>query len=336
MVVSEGLYTNLRSRYAEAKLAEASATPDISVLDTAVVPLRPTKNTATMLILMAIVAGLGAAGGLALLLDKFDGKFRYSHQAISELGLVIASAVPRSPKQGASAKHPELLVQFLESFRTLRMHITHSIRGDRVRIAVTSAASGDGKSLISSNLALSYAEAGLRTVLIDGDTRRGSLHKTFGLKGKGGLTEYLLGKLPESQLVKHTSHDNLFLVSCGQRNGHNPELLTSTRLKTLIDHLAESFDAVVVDTPPLAAGIDAYALSAATGNVLMILRMGHTQRRLASAKLSLLDRLPVYVIGSVLNDVPTYGDFQYYTAYSEGYATDDAWSTRHLVEIAAR
>ena len=336
VVVSEGLYTNLRSRYAEAKLAEASATPDISVLDTAVVPLTPTKNTASMIILMAIVAGLGAAGGLALLLDKFDAKFRYSTQAVAETGLVIATAVPRSPKQGAGAKNPEQVVQFLESFRTLRMHIANSGRGDRVRVAVTSAAPADGKSLISSNLALSYAEAGLRTVLVDGDTRRGTLHRTFGVKGKGGLTEYLLGKLPENQLVKDTSHSKLWLISCGHRNGINPELLASARLKTLIDHLAESFDVVIVDTPPLAAGIDAYALSAATGNVLVVLRMGHTQRRLATAKLALLDRLPVYVLGSVLNEVPAYGDFQYYTAYSEGYAVDDSASTRDLVEIGAQ
>jgi succinoglycan biosynthesis transport protein ExoP len=336
VVVSEGLYTNLRSRYAEAKLAEASATPDISVLDTAVVPRTPTKNTATMIILMAILAGFAAAGGLALLLDKLDGKFRYANQAVAELGLVIAGAVPRVPKQGIGAAKPEQIVQFMESFRTLRMHITNSARGDRVRVAVTSAAPGDGKSLISSNLALSYAEAGLRTVLVDGDTRRGTLHRTFGVKGKGGLTEYLLGKLPESQLVKETSHKNLFLISCGHRNGINPELLASNRLKTLIDHLAQSFDVVIVDTPPLAAGIDAYALSAATGNILMVLRMGRTQRRLANAKLSLLDRLPVYILGSVLNEAPAYGEFQYYTAYAGGYALDDAASTRDLVEIGAQ
>ena len=339
VVVSEGLYTNLRNRYAEAKLAEASATPDISVLDTAVVPLRPTKNTATMIILMAIVAGFATAGALALVLDKLDGKFRYAYQAVAELGLVIAGAVPRIPKHGAGTTNPEQVVQFMESFRTLRLHITHSARGDRVRVAVTSAAPGDGKSLVSSNLALSYAEAGLRTVLVDGDTRRGSLHRTFGLKGKGGLTEYLLGKLSESQLLKDTSHKNLSLISCGQRNGINPELLASARLKGLIDHLAQSFDVVIVDTPPLAAGIDAYALSAATGNILMVLRMGHTERRLASAKLALLDRLPVYVLGSVLNDVPAYGEFQYYTAYSAGYALNDATSTRDLtrdlVEVGA-
>jgi succinoglycan biosynthesis transport protein ExoP len=335
VVVSEGLYTNLRNRYAEAKLAEASATPDISVLDTAVVPLQPTKNTAAMFILMAIVAGVAAAGGLALLLDKFDGKFRYAYQAVAELGLVIAGAVPRIPKRRADATNPEQVVQFMESFRTLRLHIMHSARGDRVRIAVTSAAPGDGKSLISSNLALSYAEAGQRTLLIDGDTRRGSLHRIFGLKGKGGLTEYLLGKLHESELVKATSHKNLSLISCGQRNGINPELLASAKLKNLIDQLGESFDVVIVDTPPLAAGIDAYALSAAAGNILMVLRMGRTQRRLASAKLALLDRLPVYILGSVLNDVPTYGEFQYYTAYSAGYSLDEAPSTRDLVEIGA-
>lgn len=335
VVVSEGLYTNLRNRFAEAKLAEASATPDISVLDTAVVPLHPTKNTAAMVILMAVLAGVAAAGGLALLLDKLDGKFRYANQAVAELGLVIAGAVPRVPKRDADAKNPEQVVQFMESFRTLRLHIMHSARGDRVRVAVTSAAPGDGKSLISSNLALSYAEAGLRTLLIDGDTRRGSLHKIFGLKGKGGLTEFLLGKLPETQLVKDTSHTNLSLISCGLRNGINPELLASSKLKNLIDQLSQSYDVVIVDTPPLAAGIDAYALAAATGNVLMVLRMGRTQRRLASAKLGLLDRLPVYVLGSVLNDVPTYGEFQYYTAYPAGYALDDPPSTRDLVEIGA-
>lgn len=334
--VSEGLYTNLRARYAEAKLAEASATPDISVLDTAVVPLKRTKHTAAMIILVAILGGLGLAGGLALLLDKLDGKFRYANQAVAELGLVIAGAVPRMPKHGAGAAKPEQILQFLESFRALRLHITHSARGDRVRVAVTSAASGDGKSLVSSNLALSYAEAGLRTVLVDGDSRRGSLHRTFGLKGKGGLTEYLLGKLPESELVRDTSHKNLSLISCGQRNGMSPELLASDRLKRLIDQLSQTFDAVIVDTPPLSAGIDAYALSAATGNTLMVLRMGRTDRRLANAKLSLLDRLPIYVLGSVLNDVPAYGDFQYYTPYSDGYAVDDAESMRGLVEVASQ
>ena len=333
VVVSEGLYTNLRARYAEAKLAEASATPDVSVLDTAVVPLTPTKNTAAMMMLIAILAGLGAAVGLAILLDKFDGKFRYADQAVGELGLVIAGAVPRLPRNGNASK-PEQVVQFVEAFRTLRMHATNSVRGDRLTLAVTSAAPGDGKSLISANLALSCAEAGLRTVLIDGDTRRGSLHKTFGLTLKGGLTDYLAGTVHESELVRATSHGNLSFVSCGPRDRSSPERLASPKLKRLVDQLAQAFDVVIIDTPPLAAGIDAYAISAAAGHVLMVLRMGHTDRRLAAAKLAVLDHLPVEMLGAILNDVPPWGEFKYY-AYPTGYSLDDPASARRLTEVAA-
>jgi len=335
VVVSEGLYTNLKSRYAEAKLAEASATPDVSVLDTAVVPLSPTKNTARMLVLFAIVAGLGGAIALALVLDKLDGRFRYADQAIAELGVPIAGAVPRVPKRGISASSPEQVVQFVESFRTLRMHVLHSARHDRLKLAVTSAAPGDGKSMIASNLALSCADAGMRTVLIDGDTRRGALHKMFALPSKGGLTDYLFGSIEESQVVKVTSHANLSFVSCGRRDARSPELLTTPKLRRLVDYLAQSFDVVIFDTPPLAAGIDAYAISAAMGNLLMVLRMGRTARRLAATKLHVIDRLPVDILGVVLNEAPMTGEFQYYS-YSTGYSIDPGESVRELAEIESR
>ena len=335
VVVSEGLYTNLKARYAEAKLAEASATPDVSVLDTAVAPLSPTRNTAAMIVLLAIMAGLGGAIGLALLIDRLDGKFRYADQTVTELGLSIATAVPRMPKNGISASSPEQVVQFVESFRTLRMHVMHGARNDRLRLAVTSAAPGDGKSLVSSNLALSCAEAGLRTVLIDGDTRRGTLHRMFGLQNKEGLTEYLTGTIHEAQLVKATSHRNLSFVSCGRRDRNSPELIASPRLKGLVEHLGHAFDVVIFDTPPLAAGIDGYAISAATGNVIMVVRMGHTTRRLASAKLAVLDRLPVGILGTVLNEVPSTGEFQYY-AYSEGYSVDAGEPAGRIAQVGSR
>jgi succinoglycan biosynthesis transport protein ExoP len=271
-----------------------------------------------MVLLMGMFGGLGAAIALALLLDQVDRRIRYSHQASTDLGLVIAGAVPRIPKGGINTKSPEQVVQFLESFRTLRMHVMHSGPGQRVTLAVTSAAPSDGKSLISANLALSFAEAGLRTVLVDGDTRRGTLHRVHGLKAGSGLTEYLVGAIDAEQAVRATSHPNLSLVSCGARHPRSPELLATPRLKNLIDHLSQRFDVVIVDTPPLAAGIDGYAISAAAGRVLMVLRMGQTEKRLAAAKLSTLDRLPVDVIGAVLNAVPSTGEFQYY-AYSSGY-----------------
>lgn len=315
VVVSEGLYTNLKSRFAEAKLAEASATPDVSVLDTAIAPVTPTKNTALMLVLLAIAAGFGGALVLALLLDKMDKRFRYVDQ-VSELGVSIAGAVPRIPKSGLDASSPEQVVQFVESFRALRMHVISAQDGDgRLRLAISSAAPGDGKSLVASNLALSFGEAGLRTVLVDGDIRRGSLHKLFGLKAQDGLTELLGGALTTAQVIKNTTHPNLSFVSCGRRDQHAPERLASPRLKRFIDELGMQFDVVIVDSPPLAAGIDGYALAAAAGNALLVLRMGRTERRLTLAKLTVMDRLPVRVVGAALNEAPLEGDFQYY-AYS--------------------
>jgi len=319
VAVSEGLYTNLKSRFAEAQLAEAGATPDVSVLDTAIAPLSPSKNTATMVLLLGVFGGLVVAIAVALLLDQLDKRIRYAHQATSELGLVIAGAVPRLPKGGIDSKSPEQVVQFVESFRTLRMHVMNAGQGERIVLAVTSAAPGDGKSMISMNLALSFSEAGLRTVLIDGDTRRGTLHRLHEMKPAGGLTEYLTGLIDEANIARKTRYEHLSLVTCGARHPRSPELLATPRLKRLVEFLSRSFDVVIFDTPPLAAGIDGYAISAATGRVLLVLRMGQTERRLASSKLAILDRLPVDIIGAVLNAAPSTGEFNYYT-YARGYS----------------
>jgi succinoglycan biosynthesis transport protein ExoP len=329
-MVSEGLYTNLKNRYAEAQLAEASAIPDVTVLDTAVAPSVPTVNTAPRIILMVAAGGFAAAIALALLLDLMDKRIRYTDQVVSELRLPIAGAVPRIPKGGINASSPEQVVQFVESFRSLRMHIMYSTPGQRIAIAVTSAAPGDGKSLVSTNLALSFAEAGLRTVLVDGDTRRGSLHKMFGMKVAGGLTDYLAGTNDLGQVVRPTTHANLSFMSCGRRHPRSPELIASLQLKKLVHELSQSFDVVIFDTPPLAAGIDGFAISAAAGSILMVLRMDETERRLVAAKLSVLDRLPVEVVGAVLNGVPLTGEFQYY-AYSKGYSLDNPEPAGELV-----
>jgi capsular exopolysaccharide synthesis family protein len=318
VIVSEGLYTTLKTRYAEAKLAEASAAPDVRVLDPAVAPLKPTKNTKPMIMLFAVAAGLATAIGLAIMLDLVDKRFRYPEQATHELGLSVAGAVPRLPKGGVNPNSPEQIVQVVESFRSLRMHVMNTARGTPTTVAVSSAAPGDGKSLISANLAISFAEAGIKTLLVDGDTRRGALHQMFGVGNTPGLTDYLAGNAKVGDAVRQTNNDNLFVLPCGRRDPRSPEWLTSLRLPTLIAELRPRFEAIIIDTPPFAAGVDAYAISAAAGNLLMVVRVGHTERKLAAAKLAVADRLPIHMIGTVLNGVHLKGEFQYYS-YSPGY-----------------
>jgi len=315
--VSEALYQTLKTRTAEADLAAAGVHPDVTVLDSAIAPSRPTKNTAPRIILIAIVGGIGAAIALAILLDLVDGKFRYPDQATNDLGLVIAGAVPRFPKNGIDQRSPEQLSQLVEAFRSLRMHVTQS-GSVPLSVAVSSPSPGDGKSLISANLAMSFAEAGYRTVLVDGDTRRGALHDMFEIPKSPGLTEFLGGQVPVSEVLHVTAHQNLSFIACGKRHPRSPEFLTSRALSDLVAHLRTSYDVLIFDTPPLAAGVDAYALSAAAGKLLVVLRVGQTHRRMAAAKLIVADRLPIDILGAVLNGVATDGEYQYY-GYSAGY-----------------
>ena len=317
VAVDEQLYTTLKNRSAEADLAEQTTTPDVSVLDSAVAPLAPSKNTAPRIMAMAILGGLGAAIALALLLDALDGKIRYPEQVTNELGLAIAAAIPRFPKTGVNARSPEQVAHLVESFRSLRMHVRHTT-DSTIALAVSSPSPGDGKSFVSANLAMSFADAGFRTVLVDGDTRRGMGHEVFGVPMKNGLTEFLSGRVDVAGVIQATTHERLAFVSCGARQPHSPELLTSAALPRLVDELKSRYDVVIFDTPPLAAGIDSYAIATALGSLLVVLRVGRTERRMAAAKLTLADRLPINILGAVLNGVHLHGEFEYY-GYASGY-----------------
>ena len=326
------LFTDLQARRSEADLAERSSTPDISPLDWAIAPVHPTTNTAPRLILMAIVGGIGAALALAILLDRIDGRLRYPEQATEELGLSVAGTVPKFPKGGIDHNSAEQTYQLVESFRSLRMTVLQSGRGGPVSVAVSSPSPGEGKSLISANLAMSFADAGLRTVLVDGDTRRGALQEMFGLQSSPGLTDYLGGRVALDQVLMPTSHPALFLIAGGTRRRRSPELITSPQLGTLVTSLRATHDVVIFDTPPLAAGVDGYAIASATGSLLVVFRVGKTTRRMAAEKLRVLDRLPVEVVGAVLNGIQLNGAYTYY-GYVSGYEAADEPEETAVVKV---
>ena len=233
---------------------------------------------------MALAGGVGAALALAILLDSMDGRLRYPEQATDELGLPIAGTVPRFPKAGVNQDSPEQMFQLVESFRTLRMSVVSANGDGPISIAVSSPAPAEGKSLISANLAMSFADAGLRTVLVDGDTRRGALHEMFEMPSAPGLTDYLIGGVALAEIARPTTHEALTVITCGTRRRRSPELLTSPQLVALVAQLRANYDVVIFDTPPLAAGIDGYSIATATGSLLVVLRVGQTVRRLAAEK----------------------------------------------------
>lgn len=315
---SENLYNSLKARYEEVSLAEAQTTPDVSVLDYAVTPLRPSSNDAPRLVMMAFVASVGLAIALALLRDRLDKIFRYPEEASRDLGLTIAGTVPKLKSSRRGTMQLETMSQAVESFRTLRLAVRYDFPGNEpVVVSVTSPGPGDGKSLVSANLALTFASAGHRTLLIDGDVRRGTQHATFGAVATPGLVDYLHETASLEAVVKETPTENLFIIPCGTRRNRAPELLVSERMMQLVKVMREQFDCVIIDCPPFIAGVDAYALGAVSGSMLIVLRPTVSDRKLAAAKLEVLDRLPIRVLGAVLNGVPSGGMYKYYaTDYS--------------------
>ena len=144
----------------------------------------------------------------------------------------------------------------------------------------------------------------------------------FGASRRPGLLDFLGGDAPLDAVLRNSTHEKLTLIPCGTRRHRGPELLHSQAMLQLITDLRERFDVIIVDSPPLGAGVDPFVLGAATGNMVVVLRTGATDRKMAEAKLKLLERLPIRPLGAVLNDIRAQGVYRYYT-YLYGYTTSE-------------
>jgi len=324
-VAAETLVQMLQNNHEETKLSLSSTMPDVRLLDPAVAPTRPSSNDAPRIILLGFVASLAAGLGLALLLDQMDKRFRYPEQASDELGLTILGAVPAIKKLKKGHRSPQEASQVIEAFRTVRLSLSHSYgTAGPIMFTVSSPGPGDGKSLVSSNLALSFAEAGYSTLLIDGDIRRGELHRMFDIDRQPGLLDYLTGETSMDDILRKAQR-GLTVIPCGTRRHQGPELLGSPAMGELMATFKTQFDVIVIDSPPLGAGIDPFILSTTTGNLLMVLRSGETDRKMALEKLKLVDRLPIRVLGALLNDVSTTeGAYKYYNYVYDYHPEEEA------------
>lgn len=321
VTVSEDLHTTLQQRYEEARLAEASSVPDVRVLDAAVVSRRPMKSTAMRLIVLGLLAGLGAALATAVLLDRMDPRVRYPEQVSREMGLPILGTIPHIRVPPGRQQPTEAdAVEVLEALRGIRLSLTsaHGTAGPWL-LTITSPGPGDGKSFLSANLARAFAARGHPTLLLDADLRRGSLHRRLALRRTPGLSDYLAGQVDADVIVQHTSHDSLWFIGSGGRPKNGAELLESPAMASLFARLRATYEVIICDSPPLGAGVDPYVLSMLTGNLLLVLRAGVSHRQVAEMNLALLGRLPVRLLGAVLNDVPAWGVYRYYP-YAPNYA----------------
>ena len=320
VTIAEQLFTTVQQSYNQTQLAAVSTLPDVRILDRSTAPDRPDRNWTPLFASASFVVSLGLAVFGVVLLDGVDHKVRYPEHVTHQMRLSILGAVPRFDwRHLGNGKSAEAAAPVVEALRGLRLRLSHAGGSGPLLVTVTSPGVGEGKSFLSCNLALAFADAGYRTLLIDGDVRRGGQHRMLGLHREPGLIDFLAGELPFETVVQATRHPGLSFIGCGARRPSAPELLSSDVMSDLIDRVRAEYGVVLVDSPPLAVGVDPYVLATRTGNVLIVLRAGVSDLDLAAAKLDVLDTLPVRVLGAVLNDVRPYGAYRYYTYDAAAY-----------------
>jgi capsular exopolysaccharide synthesis family protein len=213
-----------------------------------------------------------------------------------------------------------------EAYRTLRTKLLFSRALSSLKtIVVTSPFAQDGKSTVAANLATTFAQHGMRTLLIDCDLRRPTQHEVFGVSSRPGLTDLLTSDELIPGAGRRTSVENLSLITAGPLPPDPPELVGSARMRSLLEKLGETFDVIVLDTPPVLPVADSAILASLSDGVLLVVRAGQTDRRAAQLAVQQLQDVDARILGAVLNDpneqVPLYDTYGYATYY--GYATKE-------------
>lgn len=324
---AEALYRDLRSRLEESRLAVASAMPDVQILDRATVPRSPVSDQKPRIVLIALLGSLGLALVGALVRDRLDTTLRYADQITRDMGLGVLGAVPElHSRRGIIVTVG--VTEAVEAFRSLRLNLMHAHgSAGPVAVTVSSPGVGDGKSFVSVNLGLSFARLGKRVLIIDGDVRRGVLHEMLEVERKPGLTDYLEGSANGEEILRRSAHERLDVLPRGKASRAGPELIGSAAMRDLLLGLRSRYDVILVDTAPLGAGIEPYVFGTLTGGLLLVLRTGRTNRDLAEAKLEMLNRLPIRLLGTVVNGISERDSGYYYHhayySYLPGYELED-------------
>lgn len=354
------LLDELLRRQSETSVAvRGSQEPNVHIIEKALLPGRPSEPNLKRQLLFGGGIGLLVGIGLVFLLDFMDRSIKTPEELERRLGLPVLAVIPdistgksygylgrygygsghgqnrkkRSP--GAVARRDDVTVDLVpqhkprlaisESYRSLRTALLLSSADTLQVITVTSATSGEGKTVTAANLATVLAQLGRRVLLIDADLRKPRVHKVFKISNRVGVVNYLVGRAEAEEIFFRNGVPNLAVSPAGPSPPNPSELLSSPRMQQLLERAREIFDYVIVDTPPTLAVTDSTIMGSASDGVVLTVRAGAIPREDAKVSAERLRLAGVKVLGTVLNCYrPLVGRFSkdYHYYYYQAYAED--------------
>jgi polysaccharide biosynthesis transport protein len=289
-------------------------------------------------LLTALFVGLGLGVGGAIAIEMLNAGFTGSRQVEDALGIPVLASVGRMDKSKLVSKDGQAvpivfyhvhypLSPFSEAIRTLRsgIHMSDVDRPPKV-IHITSSRPGEGKTTIAISLATSAATAGLKVALVDADLRHPSLSRFFKLEQEKGLVDLLIGATTFEKVFRFQNDLKLMVIPAGSKTLNPPDVLGSERMKVLISHLGETFDYVVLDTPPVGPVIDSVIVANLADKTIFVVQWASTPRELVETSLRQVSghkRVAGVVLNSVNRDrARKYGGEYYYGKSYERYYSE--------------
>jgi succinoglycan biosynthesis transport protein ExoP len=352
------LYDGLMTKFKETAISQSLRSSNIRVVDPAMIPSTPARPAKTRNVTLAFLVGLVGGIGLALLREYMDNTVKTPDDIESLARLPSLAVVPQFADSNGTAKKQRLLQGFAanghekrielvaqhlpksqmsEAFRALRTSILLSQADHPPQvILVTSALPREGKTTAAANLAVTLAQLGDRTVLVDADLRKPGVGRLLNLgSGKyAGLSSYLAGVSSlDLVTVPHPTIPNLAAIPTGPLPPNPADLLSSHKLADAIAELRTKYKFIVIDSPPVMAATDAVILSVQTDGVLLVVRSGETPKEAFTRTRDLLSSVKCRILGVVLNAVDSsapdyYYSYRYYP-YSYGYGPQETGETPH-------
>jgi polysaccharide biosynthesis transport protein len=288
------------------------------IVDQAVPSVRPSHPNKPLNIALGIIIGLVVGVGLAFFIEYLDTSVKTIDDVERSLQCPVLGVIPQNVglliEEGTESPHAE-------AYRVLRTNILFSRKEEKLNtVAVVSAGAGEGKSTTVFNLASVFAQSGQRTLMVDSDLRRPTLHKMLRLSNSRGLTNYLLRQNALEEVIQTTSLPTLDFLSSGKLPSSSLGILSSAQMRDLITELKQRYDFVFFDSPPIMGVSDASILASEVDMTIQVIQYRRYPQPMNIRAKQLVEKVGGNLVGIVLNNINMSQDESYY--YYSGYYHD--------------
>jgi len=319
--VEENFFQAVNSTMTQEKAQVNLKNPNARIIDEAVPPIDPSSPNVPMNLAAGLFGGLALGVGLVFLVSILDDRIKSAFDIEGNIGLAMLGTVPRMKKLDASSKAQAVAANsnfhVTENFRSIYSALKLNVQSKNAQVIITtSTVPSEGKSFVSSNLGLTFANHGERTLLLDGDLRLPNVAKSLQLDNALGLLEHIDQARPLDEVIQREVYPNFDVLSTGGKSKNPTQLLNSTKFSEMLLDLRSRYDRIIIDCPPLAAVSDALNVLPLADGVIYVIKSNTVKRATALVNVRRLWESNTPVFGAVLNDITSSFSGYYYNQHT--------------------